>query len=406
MRKCLLIFLVLCCLPVLSWGQQAAEQSVVPVQQDTITVRHDSVVVEQPKLSLKQRITNRINEKLNEPFDTTRDSRYWWRAMKHGKINFKDSTMGYPKFVMFCYNTYMWGDKVFNSYDSAYVKPTGKNWKLILKSDNWVDSYIGTPFKDVRVIMNSNLVSNIGVSLSFMAVSLGYSISISNLIHGGKVSNKAEFSFTCARFTADFYYWENQNDINIIYTDKNIDDKKHRFRQSGISRKAMGLTAYYFFNNRRYAQAAAYCFSKYQRRSAGSFLAGFSLQHFDVKANADQLADEAQAFIPEGAAPLRILYNDYCALVGYGYNWVLGPKWLLNLTFTPYIGYRYNILPHPGQKQSDISLNLRGRLGLVYNHKNFFMALQGYADHHRYKTKDTRLVNSTLNFAVLAGIRF
>ncbi|MBR5086679.1 MAG: DUF4421 domain-containing protein [Muribaculaceae bacterium] len=396
LRTVLLLMLMLY-LPLLSWGQES-EQSVMHEQQDT-------VIVEKPNASFKQRITQRINDKLNEPYDTTRDSRYWWRAMKHGKINFKDSTMGYPKFVMFCYNTYVWGDKAFNSYDSAYVTSTGKNWKLILKSDNWVDSYVGKPFKDVRVLMNSNLVSNIGVSLSFMAVSLGYSISISNLIHGGKVSNKAEFSFTCARFTADAYYWENQNDINIIYTDKNLDDERHKFRQSGISRKAMGLTAYYFFNNRRYAQAAAYCFSKYQKRSAGSFLAGFSLQHFDVKVDAEQLAEEAFAYIPEGTAPPRILYNDYCVLVGYGYNWVLGRKWLLNLTVTPYLGYRYNILHEDGEK-SAISLNLRGRIGLVYNHKNFFMGLQGYADHHRYKKNDSRLVNSMLQFSALAGIRF
>ena len=204
--------MLMLCMTALSWGQ-TVEQPVVPEQQDT--VQQDTV----PKLSkfqqLKQNITQRINDKLNEPYDTTRDKRYWWRAMKHGKINFKDSTMGYPKFVMFCYNTYMWGDRAFNSYDSAYVKPTGKNWKLFLKSNNWFDSYIGTPFKDMKVIMNSNLVSNIGVTLSFMAVSLGYSVSISNLIHGGKVSNKVDFSFTCARFTADAYYWENQNDIKV-----------------------------------------------------------------------------------------------------------------------------------------------------------------------------------------------
>ena len=398
MKRFYLILMLMLCMTALSWGQ-TAEQPVVPEQQDTVKV-------EQPKTSLKQRITQRINDKLNEPYDTTRDKRYWWRAMKHGKINFKDSTMGYPKFLMFCYKTYVWGDKAFNSYDSAYVTSTGKNWKLILKSDNWVDSYIGTPFKDVRVIMNSNLVSNIGVSLSFMAVSLGYSISISNLIHGGKVSNKAEFSFTCARFTADAYYWENQNDINVIYTDKNVDDERHKFRQSGISRKAMGLTAYYFFNNRRYAQAAAYCFSKYQKRSAGSFLAGFSLQHYDVKVDAEKLADEAQAYIPTGTEAPRILYNDYCVLVGYGYNWVLGKKWLLNITATPYLGYRYNIFAKPGEGHGALSLNLRGRIGVVYNHKNFFMGLQGYADHHRYKKNDSRLVNSMIQFSALAGIRF
>ena len=397
MRRYSLILMLMLCVPVLSWGHTSG--------QDTVPELQDTVQNLSKFQQLKQGITQRINDKLNEPYDTTRDSRYWWRAMKHGKINFKDSTMGYPKFVMFCYKTYVWGDKAFNSYDSAYVTSTGKNWKLILKSDNWVDSYVGKPFKDVRVLMNSNLVSNIGVSLSFMAVSLGYSISISNLIHGGKVSNKAEFSFTCARFTADAYYWENQNDINIIYTDKNLDDERHKLRQSGISRKAMGLTAYYFFNNRRYAQAAAYCFSKYQKRSAGSFLAGISLQHYDVKVDAEQLAEEAHAYIPEGIDPPRILYNDYCVLVGYGYNWVLGRKWLLNLTFTPYLGYRYNILREEGEK-SAISLNLRGRIGVVYNHKNFFMGLQGYADHHRYSKNDSRLINSMLQFTALAGIRF
>jgi hypothetical protein len=371
-----------------------------------MTEQQDTVHIEQPKLSLKQRITKRINDKLNEPFDTTRDSRYWWRTMKHGKINFKDSTMGYPKFVMFCYKTYMWGDRAFNSYDSAYVKPTGKNWKLFLKSNNWFDSYIGTPFKDMKVIMNSNLVSNIGATLSFMAVSLGYSVSISNLIHGGKVSNKVDFSFTCARFTADAYYWENQNDINVYYVDKNTDNERHKIRQSGVSRKAMGLTAYYFFNNRRYAQAAAYCFSKYQRRSAGSWLAGFSLQHFDVSFDVEKFSDEVREYFPTQDAAPRILYNDYCLLFGYGYNWVLNPKWLLNVTATPYIGYRYNHFHYDDQMPSALSLNMRVRMGAVYNHKKYFVGIQSFADHHRYKSHYTRLVNSTIDFSVLAGIRF
>ena len=382
-----------------AWSQQPDQPSVVHDGHDTV-----------PKTSkiqkIKQGITERINNKLNEPYDTTRNSGYWWRAMKHGKVSFNDSTMRYPKFVMFCYKTYRWGDRTFNSYDSAYVKPTGKNWKLILKSDNWLDSYIGTAFKDTKMIVNSNLVSNIGVSLSFMAVSVAYSVSLSNLIHGGKLSNKVDFSFTCARFAADAYYWENKNEINVSFWDESLDNERHKFRMSGITRKAMGLSAYYFFNNRRYAQAAAYCFSKFQRRSAGSWLAGVSLQHFDVKFDVDRLPEDARAYIPSQELAPRVLYNDYCVFLGYGHNWVLGRKWLLNLTITPYVGYRYNILPEPGQKQSDISLNLRARIGAVYNHKQFFVGLQGYADHHRYEAKDSRLVNSMLEFTALTGMRF
>lgn len=372
------------CMPLLCYGQDSADTTV-----------HLNKVQR-----IKAGIQQRIDDRLNAPYDTTRNSGYWWRAMKHGKINFNDSTMGYPKFLMFCYKTYMWGDRAFNSYDSAYVVSTGKNWKLILKSENWMDRYIGKPFSDVKMIMGSNLVSNIGVSLSFMAVSVGYSFSLTG---GGKSSKKADFSFTCARFTADAYYWENRNDMNVIYKHENNDDGRHKIRQSGLDRKAMGLTAYYFFNNRRYAQAAAYCYSKYQKRSAGSWLAGFSLQHYDVKFDVNQMSEQAQSYIPDPSAPPRILYNDYCLLVGYGHNWVLGRKWLLNITATPYIGYRHNILE---EKPGAFSLNLRGRMGLVYNHKQFFAGMQGYADYHRYKNKNSHLFNTYMTFSFLGGIRF
>ena len=403
MRNYCLVLMLMLCMPMLSWGQSSEQLAVQ--QPDSLILQPVDTIQHQSKLQqAKSRFQQRIDEKLNEPYDTTHNKGYWWRALKHGKVNFKDSTMGYPKFVMFCYKTYVWGDRTFNSYDSAYVKSTGKNWKLILKSDNWVDSYIGRPFKDVKMVMNSNLVSNIGLSLSFMAVSLGYSVNVSNLIHGSNLSNKVDFSFTCARFTADAYYWENSNETNVIYTDKTHD--RYKIKQSGLTRKAMGVTAYYFFNNRRYAQAAAYCFSKYQKRSAGSWLAGVSLQHFDVKYDKDQLPEEAQGYVISDASMTRILYNDYCVLFGYGHNWVLGRKWLLNTTVTPYLGYRYNHFHDNGNMSSAVSLNLRIRTAAVYNLKNYFMGIQGFADHHRYKSKNSRLVNSTIDFTALVGIRF
>lgn len=397
MRRCIVILSMVLTAAMLSWGQ---------VSEPSTRSAQDTLQSPSRLQQFKERIIERAQEKLNEPYDTTRNSGYWWRAMKHAKVNFNDSTMGYPRFVKFCYKTYVWGDRTFNSYDSAYVKGTGKNWKLILKSDNWMDSYIGKPFQEVNMVMNSRLVSNIGVSLSFMAVSVGYSVAVSNLIHGSKVSNKVDFSFTCARFAADAYYWENSNEVNVTYTHKGVDEGRHHFRMSGITRKAMGATAYYFFNNRRYAQAAAYCYSKYQRRSAGSWLAGASVQHFDVKFDVEQLPEASRVYIPTQEAAPRILYNDYCVLVGYGHNWVLSDKWLFNLTLTPYIGYRYNINPYPGIKQSDISINMRGLIGAVYNHKQFFLGLQGYADHHRYHASNSRMINSIIDFTVLTGIRF
>ena len=137
MRRCILILSLLLTTAMLSWGQ--VSEPLVVLQQDSLQQSVDTVQQLSKIQKAKERFHQRIEAKLNEPYDTTRNKGYWWRALKHGKVNFKDSTMGYPKFLMFCYRTYVWGDRAFNSYDTAYVKPTGKNWKLFLKSNNWVD---------------------------------------------------------------------------------------------------------------------------------------------------------------------------------------------------------------------------------------------------------------------------
>ena len=153
----------------------------------------------------KEQIMQRIQDKMNEPWDTIRDGTYWWRAMKHGKVDLMGKTIHYPRFLRFAWKTYKWGDKAFNSYDSAFVVGTGKNWKLMLKSMNWVDTYSGEPVPNSHIFMHSNLTSNIGVQLSFMAVSVGFTMGVTDLIHGKGKSKKLDFSFTCARFAADAY---------------------------------------------------------------------------------------------------------------------------------------------------------------------------------------------------------
>ncbi len=356
----------------------------------------------------KEQVMQRIQDKMNEPWDTIRDGTYWWRAMKHGKVDLTGKTIHYPRFLRFAWKTYKWGDKAFNSYDSAFVVGTGKNWKLMLKSMNWVDTYSGEPVPNSHIFMHSNLTSNIGVQLSFMAVSVGFTMGVTDLIHGKGKSKKLDFSFTCARFAADAYYMENVGTTTMYYRHKTDEQKYkgsiHGF--SGLKRMSYGLDVYYFFNNRRYAQAAAYCYSKYQRRSAGSWIAGINLQHRDMKFNVDEFPQVVRQQIPEGVLMPRFLYNDYCLMVGYGYNWVLSKSWLLNVTLAPYAGYRHVIATQHQDRASSFSINMRARVGAAYNHKKYFVGLMGYADIHRYRTPDYYFVGSILDFTALVGIRF
>lgn len=383
-----------------SWG------GIVPV--DTVALPDTTMRMSRLQ-RFRERVKDRIEEKVNEPYDTIRDGTYWWRAMKHGKVDLTGKTIHYPKFLRFAWKTYKWGDKAFNSYDTAYVVSTGKNWKFMFKSNNWNDNYRGEPGNDViNMETYSKLTANMGFQLSFMAVSVGYTIGVTNLINGEKVSNKVDFSFTCARFAADAYYMENRGTTTAWLTGKSDGEKrKTQIKEfGGLHRMSYGLSAYYFFNNRRYAQAAAYCFSKYQRRSAGSILAGICLQHRDMSIDMDELPPLVRDNLPPDVEMPHFLYNDYCVMVGYGYNWVLGPKWLINFTVTPYAGYRHLLKTQDQDRASAWSVNLRSRVGAVYNHKKYFVGIQGFSDIHRYKSEEHHFLGSLLDFTALVGIRF
>ena len=401
MKRLRYIFTLVTALLALSlWGQEVPVDTIAPAD---MTVHMNTFQ------KLKARASERIEKKKNEPWDTIHDGTYWWRALKHGKVDLTGKTIHYPKFLRFAWRVYKWGDKAFNSYDSAYVVSTGKNWKFMFKSNIWNDNYMGVPSaEEIHVDMRSKLAANMGFQLSFMAVSVGYTLGITNLINGEKVSNKVDFSFTCARFSADAYYMENRGTTTAWVSGKTDGDKwKTTIKEfGGLHRKAYGMSAYYFFNNRRYAQAAAYCFSKYQKRSAGTFIAGICLQHREMQINIDELPQVVQDFIPPDEEMPHFLYNDYCVMAGYGYNWVLGKKWLLNLTVTPYLGYRHLLATSNEDRATAWSINVRARMGAVYNHKNYYVGLQSYGDIHRYKSKNHHFLGSLLDFTTLAGIRF
>lgn len=399
-----ILFIIIALMSIAAWGQDVPVDTVVAVDSTAQMNRFQRI-----KEHVKELVKDRIEEKMNEPYDTVRDGTYWWRAMKHGKVDLTGKTIHYPKFLRFAWRVYKWGDKTFNSYDTSYVVSTGKNWKLIYKSNIWSDNYRGEPsVENMHVDMRSKLAANMGLQLSFMAVSVGYTLGITNLINGEKVSNKVDFSFTCARFAAEAYYMENRGTVTVRVRGRTDGEKWNATLREfgGFHRKAYGMRAYYFFNNRRYAQAAAYCFSKYQKRSAGSFIAGICLQHRDMGINMEEFPPLVMDQIPPGQEMPHFLYNDYCLMAGYGYNWVLGTKWLLNLTVAPYVGYRHLLATQNVDRASAWSVNMRVRMGAIYNHKKYFVGLQNYGDFHRYKSEKNYFIGSLLDFTALVGIRF
>lgn len=333
--------------------------------------------------------------------------RNWWHLLRKGELDLRDSTVEYPRFVKFCRDVYLWGDKTFNTYDTTYVVGTGKNWKARIAFDGWSDSYHLNLDRRMPMTLFSTPYTSAGIYLHFMAVSVNQTIDLSNLCFNKPVNHhKFEFGFNCARFNLDLAFNSNTGGSYIRTFG---DYRKGRiFKQyfSGVNLHSFNADLYYYFNNFKYANGAAYYFSKIQKISAGSFILGITYGYEDIGLDFTKLPEYLKPYMKVEPASYKFNYHNYCLLFGYGFNWVLGKHFLYNITVMPSIGVLHCTEESVDGSAKLLSLNAKGRMSMTYNKDDFFLCLIGKADGHWYKTGRLSIFNAIENLSLSVGVRF
>lgn len=350
-----------------------------------------------------------FTDSLSDSLKTTMGKDYWKWAMFSGNYDSRDETIVYPGFVGFCVDVYNWVDKTFNTYDSNYVIGTGKKWKLELESENWLDSYYLNMPNGLKVGMASNLKSNIGVNISLWGIGVGYAYNIDKLLGGEPLKHKKwDFNLNCALFSLEAFYSKNTGSINLTrlgnFSYYNIFNTDYRF--SGLILESYGANIYYFVNNKKYSQSAAYSCSKYQTKSAGSLIAGASVSRHEAKLDFNTLPYDKTLLIPEDMRIYNIKYNDFCVMLGYGYNWAFKKNWLFNITVIPCFGFNHSLNENQIDNQNMLSVDLIAKMALVYNHKNFFYSLKGKLDGYYFNGVRYDFFNTNKNISFVVGYRF
>lgn len=341
--------------------------------------------------------------------DARHSSFRWIKQLFDNGFKLNDPQVAYPRFPRFCLKVYNWGDKVFNSYDPEYVVSTGKNWKLFGKSLNWGNNYEMLFSDDSRVSMMSNLYADIGGYISFMAVSVGYMFNANKLIEHKNINRSMlEFNFTCALFSGNVNFTKTDGGVNIHRFGKYNDGHHINMPFDGVANETMSAKLFYFFNHRKYSHAAAYCFSKYQLKSAGTWIAGLNIAKQQIKIDFESLPDEMlNSLPPNSRLDYNFHYRDYYLVGGYGYNWVLKPKvWLINGTIMPGIGYKRTFEDATDANRHMFAGNINVTFSAVYNHRALFVSLQGRFDGNLYIAKDFTFANTYENLLATVGMRF
>lgn len=320
-----------------------------------------------------------------------------------------DSIATWGKFPRFCINTYRWGDKFFNGYDTTYVSGTGYKFNIKIKTDSWNEYSSFYFYNDTRMKMQTDPCTQVGLWLTYLAVSIGYDKNVSHFFSGKDIERERfVFQFNCSLLAAEFYYYTN-NVVNMITEFKNKNNRqKVRYAFDGVNNKSMGVETYYFFNHKKYSQGAAFSFSRIQKKSAGSFFSGLSISMLDYNFDFNKLPDYLKSQLPDNwdSYNYKISNNTYAIKLGYAYNWVFAKNWLLGVSISPTIGFRYENAKDKEHPDINFSFNGKNKLSVIYNNDKWFAGVIGRHEFGIINGKQHSLLNTIIGIEASVGWRF
>lgn len=315
-----------------------------------------------------------------------------------------DSIAQWGKFPHFCVKTYKWGDQFFNGYDSVYVAGTGYKFNIKTTTASWFDTYNFQFPEGKTVIMRSYPTTSIGAYLTYLAVSIGYDINISKIFTGENYTRQHfRFGFNCSLFSFDAFLIKNNSGTIIKRMGNNNVDIPLR----DIKNTVWSIGAYYFFNHKRYSEAAAFNYSRVQKRSQGSFYIGCSINSQLANFNFNTLADEYKTQLSSSWDEMQYNCNivNYTVRVGYGYNWVFAPKWILGISESPDIGLRTGNVNNTNNQYS-ISLYNHLNISLIWNNGKWFAGIVGRIEGGIHFDKSAIYANGIAHGEACIGYRF
>jgi hypothetical protein len=250
------------------------------------------------------------------------------------------------------------------SYDTAYVtRPEGKLTLKVRFNQTGNSFHAKGTVNDVYC--KADLKTSHKTTLSIAGIYRGIGI--------GLAINPAKWKGVYKDYEFNLNYYSSHLSLDASYQrsttlagDIRRGDNMERLEKDDVTMKVLNLAGYYTFNHRRFSYPAAFTQSYIQRRSAGSWLVGFSYQGGTIKTT-----DELKQRSPN-APDTRIHVGHFGIGGGYGYNWVFHRKWLFHFSMLPtFVVYNHNNFTVNGERKKAqhmrFNMIFNERAAIVYN---------------------------------------
>lgn len=378
----------------------AVSQDVTTMADTTGTPQHNS------KLAAK---IGEIKRMRTEPVDTANHN--WWYLLKKGHLKIDDPAVEWPRGIGWAIKAYNFIDKALNNCDPQYVAGTGKNGKVMLVSDNWTDRYDIHLDTETQIEMLTRPYYAAGIGVSYLGIGYCYKVDLSHIIANRPINHQEHsLGLDCARFSIKYKSLASTGGTRIVAFNQLPEELpegiKLPYDFSGVDFSQQQLTAYYFFNSSRYSQKAAYSYSKIQLRTAGSFLAGFSVARSNFHFDFSQFPAELKPYLDMKTLDYRFHYLNLSLTGGYGINWVICPNLLFNITGVAGLGMNRTYEDSQDADRKMIAFSTHAMASLSYNTRKWFIGLSGTFDMLQYSTTRYSLNSSIIYGTIQTGVRF
>ena len=249
-------------------------------------------------------------------------------------------------------------------YDTNYVvRPEGKLTLKVRLNQTGNDFHAKGTVNGIysKADLKTSHKTTISIGASYRGLSAAVAINPAKM-SGAYKDYEFNLNYYSSRISLDFSYQRSESLAGDVYRD----DHLSTMESGDLTLKVVNLAGYYTFNHRRFSFPAVFNQSYIQRCSAGSWLAGISYQGGII-----ETSDELKARNPN-APDVSIDVGHVGIGGGYGYNWVLGKRWLLHFSMLPtFVVFNRNKMTVNGNDKEAqhmrFNMIFNERAAIVYN---------------------------------------
>ena len=286
-------------------------------------------------------------------------------------------------------------------YDTNYVvRPEGRLTLKVRVSQSGDDFHVKGDKDGVisKADLRTNFKTTVSIGASYRGISAALAINPAKM-KGAYKDYEFNLAYYSNRLSLDASYHRS----TTLAGDMQGDAIGH-LEAGDVKMNMANLAAYYVFNHRRFSYPTAFTQSYIQRRSAGSWLAGISYQGGSI-----ETTDELKERNPN-VSDVNIHIGLLGIGGGYGYNWVLGNRWLLHFSMLPtFVIYNHNHMTVNGERRDakhfSFSMIFNERAAVVYNFSPRYFAGATLTMSNSFFDNDVTVNQNKWRAHVFCGVR-